>query len=115
MEGRDTLRYHRTLAQQTTVSTYRQETFEGIAVHLAGISGGSSVASGGAMPPRVVLVLAAQLEAASTTHLTLILDNGPPYGLALVFHLEKSTVEISHRGHGLLSSMAACSDAFNAL
>ncbi|TNN61543.1 hypothetical protein EYF80_028288 [Liparis tanakae] len=36
-EGRDTLRYHRALAQQTTVSKYKQETFEGIAGHSAGV------------------------------------------------------------------------------
>lgn len=29
-EGRVTLRYHRALAQQTTVNTYKQETLEGI-------------------------------------------------------------------------------------
>lgn len=74
-EGRDTLRYHRALAQQTTVRRYKQETFEGIAVHWAGFSG-SSFENGGAKPPWVVLDLEAQLEAASLTQLTLIIDNG---------------------------------------
>lgn len=84
MEGRDTLRYHRALAQQTTVSKYKQETLEGIAVHLAGVTSGSSVGNVEAMPSWVVLDLAAQLKAASATQMTLILDNGLLYCLVLV-------------------------------
>ncbi len=84
MEGRDTLRYHRALAQQTTVSKYKQETLEGIAVHLAVVTSGSSVGNVEATPPWVVLDLAAQLEAASATRLTLISDNGRLRCLVLV-------------------------------
>lgn len=61
MEGRDTLRYHRALAQQTTVSKYKQETLEGIAVHSAGVSG-SSVGNVEAAPPWVVSDLVVQRE-----------------------------------------------------
>lgn len=84
MEGRDTLKYHRALAQQTTVSKYKQETLDGIAVHLAGVTRGSSVGTVEATPPWVVLDLAVQLEAASATQLTLISDNGLLYFLVLV-------------------------------
>lgn len=84
MDGRDTLRYHRALAQQTTVSKYKQETLEGIAVHLAGLTSGSGVGNVEASPPCVGLDPAAQLAAASATQLTLISDNGRLYWLLLV-------------------------------
>lgn len=74
MEGRDTLRYHRALAQQTTVSKYKQETLEGIAVHLAVVTSGSSVGNVEAAPPWDDSDVAAQLAAASAT--TLNSDDG---------------------------------------
>lgn len=75
MEGRDTLRYHRALAQQTTVSKYRQETLEGISVHLAVVTSDSGISNTEATPPCVVSELAAQCEAASATPTAIILDN----------------------------------------
>ena len=72
MEGRDKLRYHRALAQQTTVSKYKQETLEGIAVHLAVVNSGSSGDYVEDTLPCVALEPAVQLEAASATRLALI-------------------------------------------
>lgn len=73
VEERDTLRYHRALAQQTTVSKYKYETLEGIAVHLAVISSGSSVGIIEATPPCVASHSAVQRAAASATPFTWIL------------------------------------------